>query len=159
MGVEIERKFLVKNNLWQTYVNDGTDFKQAYLSSDGLCSVRVRIEGSKANLNIKSATLNIIRQEFEYPIPLNEAEELISLFCPTTVIKKRYKIEHAGKVWELDVFAGENDGLVVAEIELEHADETFDLPPWAGKEVSSEIRYYNTELARHPFSQWKDKSG
>ncbi len=154
MGIEIERKFLVKNDLWKASTNNGIDFKQAYLSNAGPCSVRVRTEGKKANLNIKSATLGILRQEFEYSIPLDEAEELLSLFCTSIVTKKRYKIGYAGKTWELDVFAGDNEGLIVAEIELDHPDEDFELPPWAGDEVSSEARYYNNELARHPFNKW-----
>ncbi|MFW2440623.1 MAG: CYTH domain-containing protein [Arenicellales bacterium] len=156
MGIEIERKFLVKKNLWEASANNGANFKQAYLSQGGPCSVRVRREGNKANLNIKSATLGIVRQEFEYSIPLDEAEELLSLFCDKTVTKKRYKIDYAGKTWEIDVFTGDNDGLIVAEIELDHPDEDFELPPWAGDEVSGEARYYNTELARHPFCTWEN---
>jgi adenylate cyclase len=158
MGIEIERKFLVKNNLWKENANNGTDFEQAYFTRNGSCSVRVRKEGDKANLNIKSAKPGIVRQEFEYAIPLDEAEELLSLCCSTTVTKKRYKVVHAGKTWEIDVFTGENDGLVVAEIELDSPDENFELPPWTGNEVSSEIRYYNTELARHPYSKWESDS-
>lgn len=154
MGVEIERKFLVKNNLWKASANKGTQFAQAYLTNGGACSVRVRTEGSAANLNIKSATLGIVRQEFEYSIPLDDAEELLSLFCSSIVSKIRYKINYAGKTWEIDVFAGDNDGLVVAEIELSHPDEKFELPPWAGDEVSSEARYFNTELAKLPFTKW-----
>jgi len=156
MGIEIERKFLVKNDLWKASANKGTDFKQAYLTSGEHCSVRVRKEGNKANLNIKSATPGILRHEFEYSIPLDEAEELLSLFCSATVTKKRYEVYYAGRTWEVDVFAGDNAGLIVAEIELDHPDEDFKLPPWTGDEVSSEARYYNTELARHPFSKWKN---
>lgn len=159
MGIEIERKFLVKNNLWKADANTGTDFKQGYLTRGSNCSVRVRIEGNEANINIKSATLGILRQEFEYAIPLDEARELLDLFCPRTVSKKRYKVKYAGQTWEIDVFEQDNNGLVVAEIELNHADEKFEQPPWVGDEVSSQARYYNTELARHPFSQWEDKSG
>lgn len=154
MGIEIERKFLVKNNLWKDNANNGTDFEQAYFTRNESCSVRVRKEGDKANLNIKSAELGILRQEFEYAIPLDEAEELLSLCGSTTVTKKRYEVIHAGKTWEVDVFTGENEGLIVAEIELDYPEENFEMPPWAGNEVSSEIRYYNSELARHPFSQW-----
>jgi len=159
MGIEIERKFLVINDLWKANANNGKDFKQGYLTGGESCSVRVRTEGNNANLNIKSATLGILRQEFEYSIPLDEAEELLSLFCSTAVTKKRYEVDYAGKTWEVDVFSGENDGLIVAEIELDRPDEDFELPPWTGEEVSSQARYYNTELARHPFSTWKDDSG
>lgn len=158
MGIEIERKYLVKNNHWKASAKPGTEFTQAYLTDGGACSVRVRIEGSTANLNIKSATLGIVRQEFEYSIPLNEAEELLSLFCSSIVSKIRYEIDYAGKTWEVDVFAGENNGLIVAEIELDHAEETYELPPWAGKEVSNEARYFNTELAKLPYSKWEIKS-
>ena len=158
MGIEIERKFLVKNDLWKADARIGTDFKQGYLSRGSNCSVRVRLEGKEANLNIKSATLGIQRQEFEYPIPIDEARELLDLFCPHTVSKKRYKVDHADKTWEIDVFEGDNNGLVVAEIELNFSDEEFELPPWIGEEVSSEARYYNTELAIHPFNTWENES-
>ena len=158
MGIEIERKFLVKNNLWQTDANQGTDFIQGYLTRGGDCSVRVRIEGNKANLNIKSATLGIHRQEFEYAIPLDEAREMLDLFCLRTVKKKRYKVKYAGQTWEIDVFEQDNNGLVIAEIELNHADEEFAHPPWLGDEVSSQPRYYNTELAKNPYNKWHDKA-
>jgi adenylate cyclase len=158
MGIEIERKFLVKNNLWKTDADSGTDFIQGYLTRAGNCSVRVRIEGNKANLNIKSATLSIQRQEFEYAIPLDEARELLDLFCLRTVSKKRYIVKYAGQTWEIDVFEQDNDGLVIAEIELNDADEKFVHPPWLGDEVSSQPRYYNTELAVNPYSQWHDRA-
>ena len=158
MGIEIERKFLVKNNLWETDAVTATDFKQGYLSHGGNCSVRVRIEGHEANLNIKSTTLDILRQEFEYPIPIEEARELLELFCSSTVYKKRYKVSYAGKTWEIDVFEQDNSGLVVAEIELNSIDEKFQLPSWIGDEVSTDARYYNTELARHPYNTWSDVS-
>lgn len=157
MGIEIERKFLVKNDLWKNDSVAGTDFKQGYLSRGGNCSVRVRTEGTKANLNIKSATLGIHRQEFEYSIPLDEANELLDLFCSSTVCKKRYRVSYAEKIWEIDVFEEDNSGLIVAEIELNSTDEGFHLPPWAGDEVSAIKRYYNTELARHPYTNWKKK--
>jgi adenylate cyclase len=159
MGVEIERKFLVHGEEWKNNAGEGTDFQQGYLSRGGDCSVRVRIEGNRANLNIKSATLGISRQEFEYPVPVADAKELLSLFCPATVIKKRYLINFAGKTWEIDVFAGDNHGLVIAEIELDSIDEKFQLPPWAGEEVSADPRYYNTELAKHPYNSWKKSTG
>ena len=158
MGIEIERKFLVKNNLWKAEADQGTDFMQGYLTRGGDCSVRVRIEGNRANLNIKSATLGIHRQEFEYAIPLDEAREMLDLFCIRTVSKKRYKVKYAGQTWEIDVFEQDNTGLVIAEIELNHADEEFAHPPWLGDEVSSQPRYYNTELAKNPYNQWHDKA-
>jgi len=157
MGIEIERKFLVINDHWKADADDGTDFKQGYLTQAGSCSVRVRKEGDKANLNIKSAEIGIQRQEFEYPIPVDEADELLDLFCPRTVSKTRFEVSYAGKTWEIDVFEKDNQGLIVAEIELDSADEAFELPPWVGDEVSAEARYYNNELARNPYSEWVDK--
>lgn len=155
MGIEIERKFLVKNDLWKIDSNTGTDFKQGYLSRTGNCSVRIRTEGNAANLNIKSSTLGIHRHEFEYNISLDEANELLKLFCRDTVIKKRYIVIYANKKWEIDVFEQNNSGLIIAEIELNSTDEQFQLPPWAGEEVSAIKRYYNTELARNPYKNWK----
>ena len=157
MGIEIERKFLVINDLWKAGADNGTDFKQGYLTKAGSCSVRVRKEGEQANLNIKSAEMGIQRQEFEYPIPADEADELLDLFCPQTVSKRRYEVDFAGKTWEVDVFEQDNQGLIIAEIELSSADETFEHPPWIGNEVSDEARYYNNELARNPYSKWEDK--
>ena len=157
MGIEIERKFLVINDLWKTEADNGTAFKQGYLTRASSCSVRVRKEGAKANLNNKSAEMGIQRQEFEYPIPADEADELIDLFCPRTVSKTRYEVNYAGKTWEIDVFEKENQGLVVAEIELNSTDEAIEHPPWIGDEVSAEARYYNNELARCPYSEWEDK--
>ena len=157
MGIEIERKFLVSNDLWKADADVGTDFKQGYLTSGEGSSVRVRKEGGKANLNIKSAIMGIKRQEYEYPIPADEADELLELFCPQTVSKTRYTVNYAGKLWEIDVFEKDNLGLVIAEIELNTTDEEFERPPWIGEEVSAEVRYYNNELSRHPYSEWGDK--
>lgn len=157
MGIEIERKFLVINDLWKADADNGTVFKQGYLTRASNSSVRVRKEGEKANLNIKSAEMGIQRHEFEYPIPANEADELLNLFCPHTVSKTRYEVNYAGKTWEIDVFEKENQGLVVAEIELNSTDEAFEHPPWIGEEVSAEARYYNNELSIYPYSKWGDK--
>ena len=154
MATEIERKFLVTSDRWKKDADQGTEFRQGYLSTEGSCSVRVRREGDTANINIKSAVLGVSRSEFEYPIPADEADELLGLFCTSTVIKTRYLVRYAGKTWEVDVFAGDNSGLVVAEVELESVDENFELPAWVGKEVSSDIRYYNTELAKQPYNTW-----
>lgn len=157
MGIEIERKFLIINDGWKADADEGTEFKQGYLTREGDCSVRVRKEGDKANLNIKSAVMGIQRQEFEYPIPLDEADELLELFCPNVVSKTRYIVNYAGKSWEIDVFEKNNHGLVVAEVELDSPDEYFERPPWVGDEVSDQARYYNTELARKPYCEWVDK--
>lgn len=156
MGTEIERKYLLKDDRWQALADDGIRYQQGYLSGDRNCSIRVRVEGDRAALNIKSATLGIQRHEFEYGIPLEDAQQLLELFCPDTVRKTRYHVEYAGKTWEIDVFEDRNAGLVVAEVELDSIDEPLELPPWIGEEVSGQPRYYNTELARHPYLDWHD---
>jgi adenylate cyclase len=156
MGTEIERKYLLTDDRWRAAADTGTRYQQGYLSGDRNCSIRVRIEGERAALNIKSATLGIQRHEYEYEIPLPDARQLLELFCPDTVSKTRYHVDYAGKTWEIDVFEGRNAGLVVAEVELDSIDETLELPPWVGVEVSGQPRYYNTELARHPFLDWDE---
>lgn len=156
MGTEIERKFLVKNELWRETADAGTLYRQGYLSGSERASVRVRVEGERANLNIKSATLGVRRQEYEYAIPLSEAEELLDTLCEQPLIEKtRYRVEHAGRLWEVDVFAGDNAGLVVAEVELEAEEAQLELPDWAGDEVSHDTRYYNVCLVHHPYKDWK----
>ncbi len=155
MGIEIEKKFLLRNDDWRQHTDAGTLFKQGYLSGSKKSSVRVRIEGDKANLNIKSATLGISRQEFEYPIPIEDARILLETLCQKPLIEKiRYHVPYAGHVWEIDVFKGDNAGLVVAEIELANEDEAFDRPDWLGEEVSDDPRYYNVSLVKHPFCDW-----
>lgn len=156
MATEIERKFLVISDEWRHCGNSGTRFRQGYLVGAEKASVRVRVEGEQANLNIKSATLGVRRQEYEYSIPLEEAEEMLDTLCEKPLIEKtRYLVPHDGHTWEVDVFAGDNEGLVVAEIELEAEDEAFSTPPWVGEEVSGDTRYYNVCLVKHPYSEWK----
>jgi len=155
MATEIERKFLLVNDTWRDRVTHSTSMAQGYLSSDAGCSVRVRIHDDAAELNVKSATLGIERAEFEFPIPAGEAREMLETFCGgKLIIKTRYFVPNAGHTWEVDVFDGLNDGLVVAEIELGAADEPFSRPPWLGQEVSSDPRYYNVNLIDHPFCEW-----
>lgn len=155
MGVEIERKFLLRSNAWRQAADAGTRFSQGYLCETGPGSVRVRIEGDQANINIKSATLDMSRLEYEYPLPLADAQHMLAHVCVRPVIEKtRYHVTFAGKLWEIDVFDGDNAGLVVAEIELDHVDEAFELPPWAGAEVTQDTRYYNVCLVKHPFKDW-----
>lgn len=157
MAIEIERKFLVRNNEWRTQVSQGIFYRQGYMSSTPACSIRVRSGGGKGFLNLKSATLGVTRKEYEYPIPEQEANEMLDLFCERPLIEKtRYHVEHAGHTWEVDVFAGDNEGLIVAEIELDDADEVFELPSWAGEEVSHDPRYYNVCLVKHPYKDWRD---
>jgi len=155
MAIEIEKKFLLRNDDWRQQADAGTAFKQGYLLGSDKASVRVRIEGEQANINIKSATLGITRQEFEYTIPLNDAEELLASLCEKPLIEKtRYHVTHDNHLWEIDVFEGDNAGLVVAEIELKAEDENFFKPDWLGNEVSDDHRYYNVCLVKHPFCDW-----
>jgi adenylate cyclase len=156
MGIEIERKFLVKNEAWKSDDLEGLRCRQGYLIAEKEKTVRIRIIGERAFLTIKGKTAGITRSEFEYEIPVQDAEALLELCGGAVIEKTRYFIECAGMTWELDVFAGDNTGLVMAEIELEAEDQRFILPPWAGKEVSSEMRYYNASLASHPFSEWSE---
>ncbi len=158
MAIEIERKFLVKNTLWKTQVQSETRLQQGYLTESPKRSVRIRTGNERAFLNIKSQTSEngIERLEFEYEIPFADAQQLLSQAALKPFIEKtRYKVLHAGFIWDLDVFELENKGLIVAEIELESADQAFELPAWAGAEVSDDPRYYNMNLIRHPYSQWE----
>lgn len=154
MGVEIERKFLLQGEAWRG-LGQAVLLRQGYLSSARERVVRVRIEGEQAMLTIKGANVGATRGEWEYPIPLADAAELLDGLCEQPLIEKvRHRIEHAGMVWEVDEFLGANAGLVVAEIELHSEDQPFDKPDWIGEEVSSDARYYNANLIRHPYSQW-----
>ncbi|MEG0880849.1 MAG: CYTH domain-containing protein [Janthinobacterium sp.] len=154
MGIEIERKFLLAGDAWRG-LGQSVLLRQGYLSSARERVVRVRIEGEQAMLTIKGANVGATRGEWEYPIPLADAAELLDGLCEQPLIEKvRHRIEHAGMVWEVDEFLGANAGLVVAEIELASEDQPFDKPDWIGAEVSGDARYYNANLIRHPFSQW-----
>ena len=154
MGVEIERKFLLQGDAWRG-LGQAVLLRQGYLSSARERVVRVRIEGEQAMLTIKGANVGATRGEWEYPIPLADAVELLEGLCEQPLIEKvRHRIEHAGMVWEVDEFLGANAGLVVAEIELASEDQPFEKPKWIGAEVSGDARYYNANLIRHPFSQW-----
>ena len=154
MGVEIERKFLLAGEGWRR-LGEPTLLRQGYLCSDPVRTVRVRIEGEAGVLTIKSKSTGATRGEWEYPIPLGEAQELLDRLCERPLVEKyRRRIEHAGFTWEVDEFLGENAGLVVAEIELPSEDAVFDKPDWIGQEVTGDKRYYNSSLIRFPFSQW-----
>lgn len=155
MATEIERKFLLKNDSWRTEANEGSMIRQGYLAGTEKSSIRVRVSGEKANINIKSATLDVTRQEYEYTIPLSEANEILDTLCEGPLIEKtRYHVQHGDHVWEVDEFYGDNQGLVVAEIELNSADENFERPDWVGEEVSDDTRYYNVCLVKHPYKDW-----
>ena len=154
MGIEIERKFLLAGDAWRG-LGQAVLLRQGYLSSARERVVRVRIEGEQAMLTIKGANVGASRGEWEYPIPLADAVELLDGLCEQPLIEKyRHRIEHAGMVWEVDEFLGANAGLIVAEIELASEDQPFEKPEWIGAEVSGDARYYNANLIRHPFSQW-----
>lgn len=154
MGTEIERKFLLQGEGWQ--VGGGVTYRQGYLSTTPERTVRVRTAGDKGYLTIKGLSRGASRLEFEYEIPLHEANQLLDELCHRPLIeKRRYKIPHGGLTWEVDEFFGENDGLVLAEIELEHEDQAFDRPAWLGREVTGDPRYYNANLVNHPYSRWK----
>lgn len=158
MATEIERKFLVTDETWREAVSKSSFYRQGYLASSDGASVRVRVADDKAYLNIKSMTLGISRHEFEYVIPVTDAEEMLDELCVGPKIEKtRHFVDHGDHTWEVDVFEGDNEGLVVAEIELGSEEEAFAKPSWAGKEVSHEERYYNVCLVKHPYKQWKDK--
>ncbi|QJD29497.1 CYTH domain-containing protein [Methylococcus geothermalis] len=158
MALEIERKFLVRGEGWRKAVSDSMRICQGYLNDEQRCSVRVRISGERAWLNIKSATIGTQRHEFEYEIPVADGEALLrDMSCKPLIEKVRYFVPVAGKLWEVDVFEGENAGLVVAELELDDPDEPFELPAWAGEEVTHDARYYNTCLSTLPFSRWPEQ--
>ena len=155
MGVEIERKFLVVGDDWRSAVSSSTRIVQGYLASTPEVTVRVRVRGERAYLTIKGRSSGISRSEYEFDIPVADAEAMLTDLAQGPVIEKtRHLLEVDGHTWELDVFAGANEGLVMAEIELGSADEQFTVPSWAGRDVSDDARYYNVNLARTPYSLW-----
>ena len=156
MAVETERKFLVDGDGWRDGAAART-IRQGYLchGDENAASMRVRIFGNDAFVTIKGGKSGISRFEYEYPIPPADAEELLANLCQRPLIEKvRHTLDYGGIEWVVDVFEGDNAGLVVAEVELDHADQPFDLPPWAGREVTHDPRYLNVNLARHPFRLW-----
>ncbi len=156
MAYEIERKFIVKDNSWKEGLTeaDSSFIQQAYLSVYPEPTVRVRIKNSLAWLTIKGKNEGITRAEYEYRIPLEDALELIKLAVSSIIMKRRYEIKYQDKLWELDEFFGENEGLLIAEIELKKEDEEFECPTWIGEDVSLDARYKNSSLAANPFKSW-----
>lgn len=155
MAVEIEKKFLVTGDGWRASAGSGIRYRQGYMTETGPASVRVRIGGIHAHLNIKSATLDQQRLEYEYEIPVADAEEMLERLCLKPLVEKtRYEVAYGDHVWEVDVFESDNQGLVVAELELRARDEPFERPPWVGDEVSDDPRYYNVCLVQHPYKNW-----
>lgn len=162
MSIEIERKFLVTGDGWRAAAHAAVPMAQGYINDLGAmdrgeqkASVRVRIQGDAAFLNLKSRELGRSRQEFEYPIPPEDARALLALCVGGVIDKRRHLVRHEGHLWEVDEFLGDNAGLVVAEIELSSHDEAFALPSWAGREVTDEARYYNLALASRPYASWR----
>jgi adenylate cyclase len=154
MGVEIERKFLLVGDAWRT-LGEPVLLRQGYLSSDPDRTVRVRIEGDAGTLTIKGRSQGATRAEWEYPVPLADAIELLDRLCEQPLIEKyRRRIAFASHTWEVDEFLGANAGLAFAEIELASEDEPFDKPDWIGEEVTHDRRYFNSSLIKLPFSAW-----
>ncbi|MFO1352453.1 MAG: CYTH domain-containing protein [Gammaproteobacteria bacterium] len=154
MPTEIERKFLIRSDGWRSAAYRSERMRQGYIANGQKASVRVRVAGARAVLNIKAAAAGARRAEYEYVLSVADAEEMLATLCPQLIEKTRYWAQYAGHVWEVDVFEGLNTGLIVAEIELAHVNEVFALPPWIGKEVTGERRYYNAALAERPFTRW-----
>jgi adenylate cyclase len=155
MGIEIEKKFLLKDNSWKIGAT-GTRYRQGYLSGEKGRTVRVRTVGSIGFLTVKGPTDHGVRLEYEYEIPEKDVLEMLERLCITPIIEKtRYKVEFSGFIWDIDVFSGDNEGLIVAEIELDSSDQEFDVPPWIGQEVTDDPRYFNSNLSRHPYKLWK----
>ena len=155
MPLEIERKFLVSGDGWRGEVARRCDMRQGYLVGEGgKASVRVRLEGTEGRLNIKAAVIGASRAEYDYAIPIAEAREILSNLCVGRLEKTRHYVERDGLTWEIDEFHGDNDGLVVAEIELADERQAFPRPSWLGTEVTDDRRYYNHHLALHPYRTW-----
>ncbi|RJX32147.1 MAG: CYTH domain-containing protein [Oxalobacter sp.] len=154
MSLEIERKFLVQGDAWRSQ-GKGILLRQGYLSSNPDRVVRVRVEGDAALMTIKGRTTGATRGEWEYPIPVEDAQTLLDGLCERPLIeKRRTRIVYEGMTWEVDEFLGENAGLVVAEIELQSENQSFTKPEWVGREVTDDPRYFNTNLVQHPYSTW-----
>lgn len=155
MIIEIEHKYLVKHELWKQIVpGKSVPIKQAYLSKDQSKTIRVRVAGEKGFITIKGKSVGASRPEYEYEIPLPEANELIEKFCSGVIEKTRHYVQHENKTWEVDVFDGLNKGLIVAEIELNSEDEIYSKPAWIDRDVTTDRRYANSNLIVNPFSTW-----
>jgi len=157
MGKEIERKFLLSGDAWRSQ-GQGTRYRQGYLSTVKERTVRVRTIADKGYLTVKGVSEGIARAEFEYEIPIDEANALLDGLCKRPLIEKeRYKISHGHHIWEVDEFFGDNAGLIVAEVELESEDQAFETPEWVGREVSDDPRYFNANLIANPYRNWDGK--
>ncbi|MFN8125530.1 MAG: CYTH domain-containing protein [Candidatus Nanopelagicales bacterium] len=155
MGTEIEHKFLVVDDSWREQATGSTRIMQGYLTDGGTAVVRARVRGDRGYLTVKGMTTGITRAEYEYEIPVSDALEMLETLAQGPVIDKVRSLVPVGDhTWEVDEFAGANAGLIVAEVELASADQDFDLPTWAGADVSDDYRYFNVNLATHPYSEW-----
>lgn len=155
MAIEIERKFLVNTSQssWKKHAS-AYSIRQGYISDDIKRSVRIRIANQTAFLTIKGKSEGMVRDEFEYPIPLDDAEQLLTMCVHSIIVKTRYKLDVAGILWEIDEFHQDNEGLIVAEVELNHIDQQIELPDWIGKEVTNDPRFYNLALCQSPYRLW-----
>jgi adenylate cyclase len=157
MAIEIEHKFLLASDDWRQHVSRSVKYRQGYLSSQATSSIRVRISNDHAWLNIKTATIGTHRHEYEYEIPMADANEILTHLCRKPLIEKtRHFVIDNDHLWEIDEFEGDNQGLIVAEIELDATGQLFSKPPWLGLEVTDDLRYYNNNLAIHPYSEWRE---
>jgi adenylate cyclase len=156
MPREIERKFLLRDDGWRAAAVERRRMTQGYVASAPRVSVRVRLAGEEAAINIKAGGLVASRLEYEYPIPVDEARELLGLCAAPLIDKTRHFVPHGGFVWEVDEFHGDNAGLIVAELELESEGQEFPRPSWLGREVTHLERYYNSRLAKHPYRNWDE---
>lgn len=154
MTIEIERRFLLKNDSWRKEAGEPEIMRQGYLSVDKECTIRVRIVGRKAWLTLKGYISDTTRSEFEYEIPVAHAEQMMQTMCPFKLEKHRYKIEYCGFTFEVDEYFGDNAPLVVAELELPSEGVSFEKPDWLGEEITSNGKFTNAYLSKHPYSQW-----
>ncbi len=162
MGVEIERKFRVVSDIWRSSVERSLRVAQGYLTTNPDRTVRVRQKGDRGELTIKGRgrERGLVRSEYEYEIPVEEALQILSEFCADRIVEKvRHEVRVGDHLWEIDEFSGANEGLIVAEVELSGSDEDFLVPRWVGEEVTGQVRYYNARLAQEPFCQWNETKG
>jgi|TARA_B100001971_G_scaffold193924_1_gene199439 CYTH domain-containing protein len=154
VSTEIERKFLVVDDAWRAAAAP-VRYCQGYLDSAKLATVRVRVAGNAGYLTVKGPTIGVSRSEYEYEIPVDDARAMLEALCRKPIIdKRRSSVEFAGMTWEVDEYHGANDGLIVAEVELEREDQSLELPPWVGEEITGDCRYRNSNLAAHPYREW-----
>lgn len=157
MAVEIERKFLVRGEQWRKLAT-GSIYRQGYIPTKNNTTVRVRLVGEQGYITIKGSSTGISRAEYEYLIPCKDAQEMLDNLCDRPLIEKtRYKLQFSGLTWEVDEFTGENEGLILAEVEISDEKQIIDIPEWIGQEVSNDSRYFNVNLVKYPFKEWSQQ--